>query len=79
MNLDFSILDQQLLNRLKNEVMEVTKSLDKTGVKKYPTSLEGQQLRHALIVLIGEMQFHGIVEADLHVVYGAEIQPVTDQ
>jgi len=56
-----TIADMQFLNMLKHRVQEVTKLLDETGVKKYPAFQENHEVRHAVLILLSELQFHDLL------------------
>ena len=55
-----SIPDTQPLNTIKNRLREVTKLLDATTTV-YPPSLEVRQLKHEVVVLLTELQVHGLL------------------
>jgi hypothetical protein len=58
---EYTIADMQFLNTLKHRVQEVTKLLDETGVKKYPASHENHEVKHSVVILLSELQFHNLL------------------
>lgn len=56
----YTIADAQTLNMIKNRLRDVTRLLDASG-KAYPPSLEAHQVKHEVIVLLTELQVHGLL------------------
>lgn len=65
-----SIPDTQPLNTIKNRLREVTKLLDAT-MAVYPPSLEAHQLKHEVVILLGELQIHGLLPEMVTIKEGA--------
>jgi hypothetical protein len=57
----YTIADAQFLTMLKNTVRGVTKLLDETGIKKYSASQESHEVKHAVLILLSELQFHDLL------------------
>jgi hypothetical protein len=57
----YTLADAQFLTRLKNTVRSVTKLLDETGIKKYLASQESHEVKHAVLILLSELQFHDLL------------------
>ena len=56
----YTTADAQTLNTMKNHVRDVTRILDAAG-KAYPRSLEAHQVKHEVVVLLTELQVHGLL------------------
>lgn len=65
------IPNTQALNTIKNRLREVTKLLDAT-TDVYPPSLEAHQLKREVIVLLTELQVHGLLPETVSVADGKE-------
>jgi hypothetical protein len=53
------------LNRLKNQIREVTKTLDGTGIADRE-SLGAYQVKHEVAILLSELQVHGLLPAGVY-------------
>lgn len=58
---EYTIADMQYLNSLKHRVQEITTLLDETGIKKYPATQESHEVKHAVLALLSELQFHDLL------------------
>ena len=56
----YTIADAQTLHTIKNRLRGVTSILDASG-KAYPHSLEAHQVKHEVVVLLTELQVHGLL------------------
>ena len=57
----YTIADGQFLNRFKNHLRESIRMLD-TSKKMYPANtLEAKQVRHEILVLLDELNVHGLL------------------
>jgi hypothetical protein len=56
-----TIADLQFLNLFKHRIRETTQLLDQTGIKKYVPSQEAYEVKHAVVILLAELQFHSLL------------------
>jgi len=60
------IVTLKKLNGLKHRVQQVTRLLDGTGTRVFPRhTIEATQLMHAVSILLSELDFHGLLPADV--------------
>lgn len=57
--------DATSLNKLKNQIREVTKFVDTLPVKVYPDTIEAKQVKHEISVLLSELAVHGLLPASV--------------
>ena len=57
---NYTLADAQVLNAIKNRLRDVTRLLDASS-KAYPQSLEVHQVKHEVVVLLTELQIHGLL------------------
>ena len=63
----YTLADALELNTIKNRLRDVTRTLDAAG-KSYPDSIEARQLKHEVIVLLSELQLHGLLPDTVSIV-----------
>ena len=66
----YAITDVQTLNTIKNRLRDVTRLLDASG-KAYPHSLEAHQVKHEVVVLLTELQIHGLLPDTVTIAEGS--------
>ena len=67
----YIIADAQALNTIKNRLRDVTRLLDATS-KVYPPSLEAHQVKHEVVVLLTELQIHGLLPETVSFALGSQ-------
>lgn len=66
----YTIADAQTLNTIKNRLRDVTRALD-ASEKAYPHSLEAHQVKHEVVVLLTELQIHGLLPDTVNISQGS--------
>jgi hypothetical protein len=56
----YTLADAQALNIVKNRLRDITRTLDAFN-KVYPHTLEAHQLKHEMVILLTELQIHGLL------------------
>jgi hypothetical protein len=69
----YTLADAQALNRFKNRLRDVTRLLDASS-KAYPSSLEAHQVKHEVLVLLTELQVHGLLPETVSIAAGSHAQ-----
>jgi hypothetical protein len=59
---NYTLADTTVLNALKNRLREITKMLD-ASQNVYPNTLEASQVKHETMILLTELQVHGLLHA----------------
>jgi hypothetical protein len=66
----YTLADAQALNTIKNRLREVTRLLDASS-KAYPDSLEAHQIKHEVVILLTELQMHGLLPDTVRIAAGS--------
>lgn len=66
----YSLADAQTLNTIKNRLRDVTRLLDASR-KAYSQTLEAHQLKREVIVLLTELQVHGLLPETVRIAAGS--------
>lgn len=69
----YTIADAQALNTIKNRLRDVTRLLDASS-KAYSDSLEAHQVKHEVVILLTELQIHGLLPDTVRI---AAVSPPT--
>jgi len=69
----YTLADAQVLNTTKNQLRDVTRMLDASG-KAYPHSLEAHQVKHEVVILLTELQIHGLLPDSVILAQGSHAE-----
>jgi len=66
---NYTLADAQASNTIKNRLRDLARLLAASG-KAYPHSLETHQVKHEGVVLLTELQIHGLLPATVSMAAG---------